>query len=77
MIPLFLYCLVATIVTASFNRLGLKWWHTHLENSYEAPPKIAFAIAYGVFWPITLFCGGPVVLVYKLVNKLIDKFTKV
>lgn len=76
MIPIIFYCIVSTIVTALFNRLGLKWYDREFSN-LEGPPKFSFACVYGLFWPITLFFGGPVVLCYKLVNKAIDKFMKV
>ena len=76
MIPFLLYVFVATVVAALFNRLGLKWYEEEFRHC-DGPPKIAFAITYGVFWPITLFFGAPVILTYKGVNKLVDKFTKV
>ena len=77
MIMFTMYCIIATVVTAIFNNVGMPWWHNHFEGDPGAPPKLAFAVAYGVFWPITLFVGGPMVVCFKLTNKVLDKITKV
>lgn len=59
---------VAVIVFTLFKRFS-----GYDDKPYEVPPMWVVAGAVAIFWPAT----GPAILVYKGVNKLVDKFTKV
>lgn len=69
MMFLLVYVCVAAMVAALINRL----WGYEPKNTIMDVPKIAWAILASVAWPAT----GPAILVYTLVNKALDKFSKV
>lgn len=70
MFSFIMYTLVATAVTA----LCQKKLYANMFFDYESPPRMLVSVVTGIFWPIALFAVLPVVLVYKGVSKVIDKF---
>ena len=70
MFTLIMYTLVATAVTA----LCQKRLYAEYCSDYTQPPRMLLSVITGVFWPVALFVILPVVLVYKGVSKVLDKF---